>query len=332
VTDAPYSAARRRAVEDAFRARPSRPLVSLWRHWPDEDQHPARLGAAHVHFQRRYDFDFVKFTPSATDVVEDWGVETAFSGDPHGTRDVVGRHLTDAEQWAELRPRDERSSRLYAQLDALRLARAELGPAVPILQTVFSPLTIARKLAGDAVVEHLRRHPESLRAGLETIVADLRRFVERSFDAGADGLFFVTQAATHDLLTDDEHRQFGVPYDLRLLEVARTRTPFLILHAHGSSLMFDQLLGYDLPALNWHDRSVGPSIAQMRARFPGLLLGGIDEWGTLVEGPPRRVRAEVEDALAQAGGRPICLSAGCVIGYRTPDRYIRAARAAVSTD
>jgi uroporphyrinogen decarboxylase len=331
VAAAPYTPARRRLVEDAFRGRVTRPLISLWRHWPDEDQDPEALAAAHVHFQRQHDFDFVKFTPSSTDVIEDWGVETTFSGDPHGTRDVVGGRLTRPEEWARLQPRGA-GSRLYRQLRALEHTRAELGPNVPILQTIFSPLTIARKLAGDAVAEHARSHLQAVTAALDTIAEDTRRFVAASLDAGADGVFFATQAATHDLLTEDEHRQLGVPYDLRVLETVRDRTPFVVLHAHGSSLMFDQLLTYPVPALNWHDRAVGPSIAEMRRRFQGLLMGGLDEWGTMIDGPPKRIRTEAEDAIRQAGDRPLCVAAGCVIGYRTSDRYIRAAREAVPTE
>jgi uroporphyrinogen decarboxylase len=285
-----------------------------------------------VTFQERFDFDFVKFTPCATDVVADWGVETTFGGDPHGTRDVVKRAIVDARGWASLRPRDATGSRQDAQLEAIRAIREALGPTVPIMQTVSSPMTIARKLAGDDVADHLRDNRAAVESALELIAEDQRRFVERSLNAGADGLFFVTQVATHDLLTDAEHATVGAPYDKRVIEVARSRTPFVILHAHGSNLMLDQLTAYQVPALNWHDRAVGPSIAEMARRFQGLLVGGIDEWGAMVEGPPKRIRAEVEDAIRHAGDHAICLAAGCVIGYRTPERYIRAAREAVSTD
>jgi uroporphyrinogen decarboxylase len=325
-----YSPERRELVERAFRGDPiGRPLVSLWRHWPEQDQDADALAAAHVDFQRRYDFDFAKFTPSGTDCVEDWGVETRFSGDPHGTRDVLRRGVSQPADWERLPPLDFTRTKLGRHLGAIAALRRELGPDVPILQTAFSPLTAARKLAGDRVVDDLRTHPESVRRGLERIAADTLRYVDLSLDAGADGLFFATQVATRDLLTDEEHRRWGVEYDRRLLEAARRRTGMTVLHAHGSNLIWEQLLDYPVPALNWHDRAVGPSLAEMKTRFSGLLVGGLDEWGCLLEGPPTAVRAQVEDAVAQAGDRNLCLAAGCVIGYRTPDRHIRAVRAAV---
>jgi uroporphyrinogen decarboxylase len=325
-----YSPDRRELVERAFRGeRIDRPLVSLWRHWPEQDQDVDALAAAQIEFQRRYDFDFVKFTPSGTDCVEDWGVETRFSGDPHGTRDVLRRGIAQPGDWERLPPLDFTRAKLGRHLGAIAALRRELGPVVPIMLTAFSPLTVARKLAGDRIADDLRRHPESFRRGLDRITDDTLRYVDLSLEAGADGLFFATQAATRDLLTDQEHARWGVEHDRRLLEATRQRTELIVLHAHGSNLIWEQLLQYPVPALNWHDRAVGPSLADLKTRFSGLLVGGVDEWGCLLEGPGTAVRAQVEDALAQAGDRNLCLAAGCVIGYRTPDRHIRAVRAAV---
>lgn len=327
-----YPRERRELVERAFRGQPiDRPLVSLWRHWPEQDQDADALAAAHLDFQRRYDFDFVKFTPSGTDCVEDWGVETRFSGDPHGTRDVLRRGIAQPSDWERLAPLDFTRAKLGRHFGAIAALRRELGPDVPILQTVFSSLTVARKLAGDRVADDLRDHPDAVRRGLDRIADDSLRYLDMSLDAGADGLFFATQAATRDLLSDDEHRRWGVDHDRRLLEAARGRTDLIILHAHGSNLIWEQLLDYPVPALNWHDRAVGPSLSEMKSRFPGLLVGGVDEWGCLLEGPPSAVRAQVEDAIGQAGQRGLCLAAGCVIGYRTADRQIRAVRGAVKT-
>jgi uroporphyrinogen decarboxylase len=323
-----YEPARRETVEAAFGGEPAgRPLVSLWRHWPDEDQDAEQLASAHAGFQARYDFDLVKFTPSGTDCVEDWGVQSRFSGDPHGTRDTVGR----PNAWLELHPLDFTTARLGRHFGALAALRGELGPTVPLFATAFTPLTVARKLVGDRAVHDLRRDAAAYRRSLDRIADDTVRYVDQCFDAGADGLFLATQVATRDLLTDDEHRAWAGEHDRRVIETARQRSALLILHAHGSNLLWEQLLDYPTPALNWHDRAVGPSIAEMRARFGGLLVGGIDEWGCLAEGPVASIRAQVDDAVRQAGDRNLCVAAGCVIGYRTPDRNIRAVRAGVKT-
>ena len=47
--------------------------VSFWQHFPTHDQEASALAAATVAWQRRFDLDFVKFMPSGTYGVEDWG-------------------------------------------------------------------------------------------------------------------------------------------------------------------------------------------------------------------------------------------------------------------
>ena len=53
--------------------------------------------------------------------------------------------------------------------------------------------------------------------------------------------------------------------------------------------------------------------------MPGAVCGGLDQWGTLKDGPAERAQAEAQDAIAQAGGRGLILGAGCVILPETPD-------------
>ena len=59
---------------------PDRVPVSLWRHFPVDDQTPEGLAAATASFQRRYDFDFIKVTPSSSFCLKDWGVEDEWRG------------------------------------------------------------------------------------------------------------------------------------------------------------------------------------------------------------------------------------------------------------
>jgi len=84
----------------------------------------------------------------------------------------------------------------------------------------------------------------------------------------------------------------------------------------------------DFPAdlVNWHDRRTPPSLKEGQARIRGAVLGGLNEWGTLLKGPPEAIRAEVEDAVAQTAGRRFVLGAGCVIAVTTPEAHLKAAR------
>lgn len=79
-----------------------RVAVSLWRHFPVDDQRPEDLAAATVEFQTLYDFDFVKVTPSSSFCLRDWGAEDEWTGDPEGTRGYTRRVVARADDWTTL--------------------------------------------------------------------------------------------------------------------------------------------------------------------------------------------------------------------------------------
>lgn len=289
-----------------------RPPVALWRHFPVDDQSPDSLAAAALDVQRRYDFDLVKVTPASSFCLKDWGVEDVWEGHPEGTRRYTKRVILRPQDWETLPRLDPSAPHLAAQLDCLRLLRRELGPETPLLQTVFSPLAQARNLAGgESLLAHLRLSPEAVRAGLETITATTRRFIEAALATGIDGIFYAIQHAQADLLSFQEYTTFGLPADRQALEPAATLWCNL-LHLHGQNIYFDLVRELPFPIVNWHDRETPPSLTEAQARFGGVVCGGLSQ-NTLVYRGPREVRQEAADALTQTGGRRFLLGTGCVV-------------------
>ena len=303
--------------------------ISLWRHFPHLDLDPVRLAQTTVAWQRAYDFDLVKFMPTGTYSVEDWGAKSAWLDSPIGSRNVISPGVTSAEQWPHLARLDPRQGRLGQELRALALTAEALNGEVPILETVFSPLTIAVKLAGERAYAHLRRHPDWFEAGLAVIAEAMLAFARASLAAGAHGIFFATQCASDRLLSAAEHRRFGVVYDRRVLDGIAGEARYIMLHMHGDDVMFDQLLEYPVNLLNWHDRRGELSLKSALGRVPGLLVGGLSEDVTLPEGPAEAIKAEVRDAIAQTGGKRLMIGPGCVIPIATPEAHYRAAVEAV---
>src|SRR2546430_10138050 len=78
--------------------------------------------------------------------------------------------------------------------------------------TVFSPFTIATKLAGDVALQSIATAPEVLRAALEVITETTARYAAAALAAGADGLFFATQAANAEAVTPGPGARPGPPY------------------------------------------------------------------------------------------------------------------------
>lgn len=318
-------------IEAALKGQPTdRPPVALWRHFPEDDLDPAKLVAHTLAWQRQWDFDLVKFMPSGTYGVEDWGAVSAYRGSPNGAREVVKPAIVRTEDWLKLAALDVRQGSYGRQNQALAAVARELKGEVPLLQTVFSPLTTARKLATEGLFADLRCAPAALEQALRVITEVTIRFALDALAAGAHGVFLATQLASFRHLTAEEYLRFGKAYDLQVLAALRGKARLNLLHAHGHDIMFDLLADYPVQMLNWHDRTAGPTLADAAARFPGLLVGGLNENATLMSGSAQAIEAEVRQALAQTGSRRLVLGPGCVAPVAVPPASIAAVmRAAV---
>jgi uroporphyrinogen decarboxylase len=304
--------------------------VSLWRHFPVIDIDPVKLAEATIRWQRSYDFDMLKYTPDGTFGVEDWGAVSAYLDSQGGFRQVVKPGLTAAEAWPRLPRLSPKEGRLGREIQAITQVADAFRGEVPMLITLFNPMTLAFKLAGDRIFADMRRRPDLFEAGLATIAQTTIDFARAGLRAGAHGVFFSTQVASYRMLSEDEHRTFGVRYDRMVLDALAGESQFTMLHLHGNDLMFDQLLDYPANMVNWHDRHSELDLTGAKARFAGLLAGGLDHEGTLMKGPVEAIKAEVRDAIEQTGGRRLMISPGCVGQVPTPDSHYRAVMDAVA--
>jgi uroporphyrinogen decarboxylase len=307
--------------------RPDRVPVALWRHFPGDDQRAEKLAAAHIAFYRAYDVDLLKVTPASGYYGDDWGLRAGYKPNREGVRTYADRPIKRAADWGRLKRLDVSQGAYGREVHAIRMIAEAAGGDVPVLETAFSPLSVARTLAGDqAAVRYLREDSEALHQGLEIITEVTSEFIRAVLAAGADGVFFSTQMASTDLLTEEEYEEFGRPYDLRVLDAAGDA--LTVLHIHGVHIMFDLFTAYPVQILNWHARETAPSIAEARERVSTCLACGIDAWNTLAAGSPEAVTREVADAIAQTQGRGHIVTTGCVMPIDTPEANIRAAIAA----
>ena len=137
--------------------------VALWRHFPGDDQRAADFARSVIEWQKTYQWDFVKVTPASSFSVVDYGVQDQWTGSPEGTREYTKRAVHRSLEWTELRTIEPTRGESGRQLDALRLVCEGLGDQVPIVQTIFSPLSQAKHIAGDdLLIRHLRMHPDRL--------------------------------------------------------------------------------------------------------------------------------------------------------------------------
>lgn len=305
-----------------------RPPVALWRHFPVDDQSPETLATATLHFQRTYDFDLVKVTPASSFCLKDWGAEDAWEGHSEGTRRYTKRVIHTPQDWERLPVLDSSAPHLAGQLACLRLIRHGLDPETPFLQTIFSPLAQAKNLAGgETLIAHLRQYPAAVLHGLETIAETTRRFVGAALTTGIDGIFYAIQHAQAGLLTLDEYKTFGLPFDTRSLEPGQGLWCNL-LHLHGKDIYFSLLTSsLPFPIVNWHDRETSPSLSET-SEILQAACGGISQ-KSIVFGSSSEVHKEAADAIQQTNGRRFILGTGCVVPVIAPHGNLLAARRSV---
>jgi uroporphyrinogen decarboxylase len=307
-----------------------RPAVALWRHWPVDDQTGDNLARATLDFQRVYDFDFIKVTPSSNYCLADFGAETYWEGNQEGTRSWGPRLVQSPEDWTKLQPLDPHQGLLGEVIKANSAIGQSAGAEVPFIQTIFNPLSQAKNLAGERLLSDIRQHPAAVKAGLATITESILRFVDALKPTGAAGIFLAVQHATYDLLTEAEYREFCQPLDLQIL-AATEGMWFNLVHLHGVNVMFDLVANYPAQVINWHDVETPPSLAEARRRTDKALCGGLRQWETMLRGTPEMVQTEAKVAFEATGGRRFILGTGCVTPITAPTCNILAARQVVDT-
>lgn len=309
--------------------KPDQTPVALWHHFPVDDQQPETLAQATVAFQQQFDFDLVKIMPPSSFCLKDWGVEDAWRGNPEGTRDYTQRAIHDPEDWRNLTVLNPQEGNLKKQLICLEYLKKEFSEQTPYIQTIFNPLSQVKNLVGpENMLMHLRSFPEALHEGLKVIQETTVNFIQAAKEYRISGIFFAIQHASNDLLTRREYEEFGLAYDLPILDAVDDLW-LNMAHLHGRNIMFDLIADYPVQIINWHDRETSPSLSKGLSQFPGCACGGIAQVETLVLGTPEEVKNEARQAIEETDGKRLILGTGCVMPLTTPYGNIMAARKSV---
>src|SRR5207302_8609349 len=101
---------------------------------------------------------------------DEWGLGAGYKANRAGVRTDTERPIKKPTDWERLRRLDVGQGVSGREAQPIRLITKAVGAEVHVLETVFSPLTIARTLAGEqASVRYLREDPEAFHSGLQVI-------------------------------------------------------------------------------------------------------------------------------------------------------------------
>jgi uroporphyrinogen decarboxylase len=310
-----------------------RPPIGAWGHTYREEWSPAELAAITVKRARHFGWDFVKFQPRAGCFAEAFGSVYKPAGHRLRAPVLVSHAVSDLESWRTVSLVNRKA--LDDQVEAIGIVARELGPDVPVLQTVFSPITVGGYLVGKSkarVVRELRKNPEVVRPALDKVAQALIDFSRRSVEAGAAGIFYaISGYASRDAMPEAVYRQLVLPYDIGVLDQLPRSAWFNTVHLCGSNLHFG--LARDLPAqaVSWSIHNQGnPSLAEGRQISGRPVMGGMGQRSTLIYGPGPEIEAEARRAIAETGGRGLLLAPGCSVPPRVRDANLEAMVSAVA--
>jgi uroporphyrinogen decarboxylase len=302
-----------------------RPPYSFWTHLPGIDLDPQRLAEETTAFQQRYDLDFVKAMSNGLYCVEDWGCVCDYSEiESGGVAKVVRPAVSTIADWSVIASLDVTRGSFGRELEHLARLVEGVGPSVPVLATVFSPLTIAGKLSNGVSRAHLANDADAVTHGLKAITDVTCAFTREALSRGCAGVFFAVQEATLSAYDEATYRRFGEPYDRAVLGAASAAGGwFNVVHLHGEDILFDVVRDYPVTALNWHIGETPPSIHDYRASGGTRpIVGGLQR-GHITRMDRTAIAADIEKACNEDGGKGLLLAPACVIRHPVDEATLR---------
>ncbi|HXM57775.1 MAG TPA: uroporphyrinogen decarboxylase family protein [Candidatus Dormibacteraeota bacterium] len=311
-----------------------RPPAGAWGHRYRDEWSPDKLAEATIDRARRFGWDFVKFQPRATFFAEAFGADYRSAGHALRAPVVDEPPVRDLEDWSRVRL--VRPEVMDEQVRTLGVVVRELGDRVPVLQTVFSPLSVASYLTGREnrkMVREMRSHPDVVLPALNRIADALIDFSRASVEAGAAGVFYaISGFATPDSMPTAVYDELALPIDRRVLEALPSAAWFNVLHLCGSHINMEVARQLPVQAVSYSIHNQGnPSLEEARRLSGKAVMGGLEQRRVLVGGPPDAIETQAREAIATTGGRGLLLAPGCSVPPQAPDVNLRTMMAAVAS-
>jgi len=295
--------------------------LAFWLHNFAAENSAKGLAEETLRLHHRFDWDFLKPQSRAQCFAEMWGLTYAPSDDKARPYTVTRTPIKDAAGLRALRPVDPTTGALGEQLEALRLIHAAVGPDVPIIWTIFSPLMVLPFLVQggrDAALALVRSAPRETAAAFDAMTETLAAHARACLAAGADGLFYATNMATKSLGSPEECRRWQRPYDIRVLEAVKS-APFNLLHVCGTGIHFDEFADYPVTAFSWATVDGNPSLDSVHARTGKAVVGGLPAKPEIASMKAEELVTRARRAVDEMSGRWLLLGPDCSINPETPE-------------
>lgn len=295
---------------------------SLWSHMPGIDLEPKLNAEKTYEFYKTYDVDFIKTMNNGMYSIEDFGCAIDYSDIAKGGVAKITKTLIQrAEDFKQVKEVSIEEGALRREQEYLRLLIEKLeGEDVPVIFTIFSPITTANKMCGNKLLQYIEEgHGAWIHDALREITKTTCSLVERVIEMGASGIFFASQMSSYAVTTEEIYEEYGAAYDRQVLNASKGWCN--VLHAHGEDIMFGILKDYPVQVFNWHAWQTLPSIEEAYSYTGKCLMGGIERMD-ITNHKKNALRNEIFNTIKATGGRHLILTPGCVIRYPLDDEML----------
>ena len=287
---------------------------SFWTHFPNIDRDPEQIAQATYKLYKEFHTDFIKTMNNGMYSTEDFGTEIDHSEVlKGGVSKLIKTPINSYSDWKDLPLLSLKiASSLQRELDYLKRLLNLVKDEVPVIVTVFSPLTTADKLSKGKIQSHLSQNDGvDLISALDKIAAVTAEFASETIRLGASGIYLASQLSTFEKLSAAQYHKYGKPFDLKVLEAAKEGW-FNVLHLHGKDTMFDVVKDYPVQVINWHIGECYPGPREGQIYSGKVIMGGLNRWD-ISRSSYNSLHHQIYRAVYDTRGEGLILTPGCVI-------------------
>ena len=291
--------------------------------WPEAHTNPELMAKLAIANHELSGLEAVRVPYCLTVLVEAMGCEINMgtkNRQPSVTAHPYPKDLEGAAVPADLLQR----GRIPVVLEAIKIIREKVGPAVPIIGGMEGPITVASDLVSvKSFMKWSLKKTDLFEQALDLVTEAAIMYANALVEAGADIISVADPVASPDLLSPDSFKKF---LKARLQKFSYSVDSVTVLHICGNvNPILSDMADCGFEGLSVEEKIGSPKKAKEvignRARF----VGNISSPFTLLPGPVDKIKAEARQALAEGVD---VLAPGCGIAPMTPLENIKAMVAA----
>lgn len=263
-----------------------------WYHMPLVDRNIGDFTRELINSSNFNHWDFIKIMTNGHYYTEAFGGEISFSTELTKWYGEIEKYPIITADDAENLPVLDIDNPVFSrELEVVKILKDYYKDTVPLIGTIFNPLTAVQECVGSLDAEPIKRlmkeAPEALHKALEAMTLTNMKYMDALFEEGIDGIFLANQYSMSHLITDKQYEEFCAPYEKRIVDHCKGKTWFNMAHAHGSrNLRMEPYYAYDddvIQAINWENCPTGvpeeevTSIKEVREKTNKIIIAGIDQ-------------------------------------------------------